>query len=153
VASIQEEDWKLHQDLSTPTLYRGNYFLRQTPELPPNQIKTSAHAPVHMTFECEIYLTFHPALVVNNNNNNNNKTKNSHNYHNCDYKNELKHHKHNSTEKENKGIIDDEKEEKEEVNVKQIDRLITKHNNTIECTNNKIKEKSLVTEFDGLELE
>jgi len=64
---IQEEEWNLQQDSSTPTIYRGSYTLKQRPEIPPTQTTTSEHAPVNMSFECEIYLKHNPALTNDDN--------------------------------------------------------------------------------------
>lgn len=53
---VQEEEWELDQDTNNPLLYIGIYTLKQRPQLPPNQKITPEHAPVNMTFDCEIHI-------------------------------------------------------------------------------------------------
>jgi hypothetical protein len=51
---VQEEEWDLLQTEEDSSVYKGTYILKQRPELPPTQRPTKDHAPVNMTFECEV---------------------------------------------------------------------------------------------------
>ena len=74
---IQEEEWNLIKDNNNNNLYTGTYTLNQRPELPKGKKKTPEHAPVNMTFDCQIELIkttedeMYKSKTKNNNNNNN----------------------------------------------------------------------------------
>merc|ERR1711997_709933 len=53
---IQEEEWKLTVDPENENLFKGTYALRQRPQLPQGVKPSPEHAPVNMTFHCEVTL-------------------------------------------------------------------------------------------------
>merc|ERR1719242_789746 len=53
---IQEEEWKLTVDPENDKLFKGTYALRQRPQLPQGVKPSPEHAPVNMTFHCEVTL-------------------------------------------------------------------------------------------------
>ncbi|ETO33973.1 hypothetical protein RFI_03121 [Reticulomyxa filosa] len=119
---VQEEEWILDKDKSTPTVYRGTYTLKQRPELPPSKEMTDEHAPVNMSFECEVYLK-------------------------SDTGSKSVHKKKEENKTERKSADEDEKYDKSDGN---NEKGLAEN---IESTDDKIKDESLVTEFDGLELD
>jgi len=128
---VQEEEWNLQQDPSTPTIYRGSYTLKQRPELPPGKTKTSEHAPVNMSFECEVHLKTHKSLTSEN------KTRASN-----------EDHKDSKEDENDEGTHADEEEQNRSSANEKNDKV-----ENIESTDDKVKDESLVTEFDGLELD
>merc|ERR1719384_1392025 len=53
---IQEEEWNLVKSKKNEGMYEGTYALKQRPHLPPNVKKTAEHAPVNMTFDCQVFI-------------------------------------------------------------------------------------------------
>merc|ERR1712003_493328 len=53
---IQEEEWNLVKSKEKDGMYEGTYALKQRPHLPPNVKKTAEHAPVNMTFDCQVFI-------------------------------------------------------------------------------------------------
>merc|ERR1712157_560409 len=53
---IQEEEWNLVKSKEKDGMYEGTYALKQRPHLPPNVKKTVEHAPVNMTFDCQVFI-------------------------------------------------------------------------------------------------
>lgn len=53
---VQEEEWNLQQNPQNPNLFEGIYTLKQKPMLPHNEKPKPEHAPVNMTFDCQIYI-------------------------------------------------------------------------------------------------
>merc|ERR1739842_125704 len=53
---IQEEEWNLVKSKEIEGMYEGTYALKQRPHLPPNVKKTAEHAPVNMTFDCQVFI-------------------------------------------------------------------------------------------------
>jgi len=74
---VQEEEWFLHQSPENPNLFEGTYTLKQKPMLPDNQEQKPEHAPVNMTFDCQIFIG--KSKTINNNNNNNDNDDNKEN--------------------------------------------------------------------------
>ncbi|ETO08858.1 hypothetical protein RFI_28530, partial [Reticulomyxa filosa] len=128
---VQEEEWNLEQDASSPTTYRGSYTLKQRPEIPPGKQKTSEHAPVNMSFECEVHLKTHDSLSDQN-------------------KSTKKHEesKESKNEDNEEGTQANEEEQSKPQNNDEHEKV-----ENIESIDDKVKDASLVTEFDGLELE
>jgi len=132
---VQEEEWHLHQDSSTPNVFRGSYTLKQRPELPPSKQMTSEHAPVNMSFECEIHLKEDSLKALD-------SSKDS---------------KQDDENEEGIQVDEEEHEHEHEHNdqdeKKQESKTQANESENIESTDDKIKDESLVTEFDGLELD
>jgi len=69
---VQEEEWFLHQNAQNENLFEGLYTLKQKPLLPENQKPKPEHAPVNMTFDCEVYIGKSKTNNSNKKNDNNN---------------------------------------------------------------------------------
>ena len=57
--SVLEEEWDLTQNDKVDKLYTGTYRLSQTVELPQGKERTIDTAPIHMTWDFELYLGDH----------------------------------------------------------------------------------------------
>eukprot|EP00484_Ammonia_sp_Unknown_P020660 CAMPEP_0197053664 /NCGR_PEP_ID=MMETSP1384-20130603/27874_1 /TAXON_ID=29189 /ORGANISM="Ammonia sp." /LENGTH=490 /DNA_ID=CAMNT_0042486599 /DNA_START=147 /DNA_END=1619 /DNA_ORIENTATION=+ len=53
---IQEEEWDLTRSKENAKMYSGTYSLRQRPQLPKDKAITPEHAPVNMTFDCQVFI-------------------------------------------------------------------------------------------------